>query len=110
VNKPRNGELRMTQGDTLSLIGQGHDAEAGPASFSFEVFVQSEDPETVGSGRFLHLPLMEPGEFTLQLLVRDNDGNVARDTMKLVVEPAPGEMAPAKPRGKAIFFPIVNSE
>jgi len=109
VSKPQEGDLHATQGDTLSLSARGFDAEEGPASFSWEIFCQNDDPATVGSGRWLHLPLMEPGNCKLTLEVRDSDGNVARDTIGLVVEPAPGEMAPVKPQGRHIFFPIVNS-
>ena len=105
VNKPQDGELKAMQGDTLSLSARGFDAE--DARFDLSIFL---DDEQVGSGRFLHLPLMDPGEFTVRLEVRDGDGNVARDTVGLVVDPAPGETAPLEPQGRYIFLPMLNSE
>lgn len=94
----------IREDDTLALTGRGFDPEDGPLSGRSLTWLL--DGEILGSGRWLHLAALEPGEHKLILKASDSDGNVARDYIDLVIDELPGPTPPPSSSSK-IMLPII---
>lgn len=91
ITLPVDG-ARYTATDLPTLLGQGHDPEDG--TLADAALTWYDGGTVVGTGALLSVGPLTPGRHVITLVVRDRDGNTARDSRTIQV-------------GQSVFLPLV---